>query len=62
MEIQTKHLPHYQFKYYKLKCVVIGQLIVLLFNSRGKDAAFGSGCCFRGKDFAKWFWLILFFS
>lgn len=31
MEIQTKHLPHYQFKYYKLKCVVIGQLIVLIF-------------------------------
>lgn len=24
MEIQTKHLPHYQFKYWKLKCVVIG--------------------------------------
>lgn len=31
MEIQTKHLPHYQFKYYKLKCIVIGQLIVLGF-------------------------------
>lgn len=31
MEIQTKHLPHYQFKYYKLKCVVIGQPIVLGF-------------------------------
>lgn len=31
MEIQTKHLPHYQFKYYKLKCVVLGQLIVLFF-------------------------------
>lgn len=60
MEIQTKHLPHYQFKYYKLKCVVIGQLIVLLFYSSGKDAAFGSGCSFRGKNFAEWFWLIFF--
>lgn len=53
MEIQTKHL-HYQFKYYKLKCVVIGQPVVLFFSSRGKDASFGSGCCFRRKVFAEW--------
>lgn len=31
MEIQTKHLPHYQFKYWKLKCVVIGWPIFLFF-------------------------------
>lgn len=69
MEIQTKHLPHYQFKYYKLKCVVIGQTIVVcvvsflfffLSPSRGEDASFGSCCSFRGKVFAEWLLLILF--
>lgn len=78
MEIQTKHLPHYQFKYWKLRCVVIGWPILFFFfvgwffflyfflSSQGEDASFGG--CFMRKAFAKWLladsccWILLLLS